>query len=281
MFLIGLLRPNVLVELGTHWGNSYCAFCQSVNELQLPTKCYAVDTWAGDAHAGEYGPDVLADLRAHHDPLYGHFSRLIQSTFDEACRHFADGGVDFLHLDGFHTYESVRHDFEQWLPKLSDRAVVVVHDINARERDFGAWRLWEEVRGEHRHLELLHAHGLGVLAVGRQQPPEFEALLDASPAELTSLREFFHRQGYLLRLQLLLSDVRSKSRARHDALARTKESLARQRELGEEHARELEALRRELEELRGELEELRAMKAVRYASQLRDFRERLAKARQA
>jgi hypothetical protein len=248
-----------------------------VDELQLPTKCYAVDTWTGDEHAGEYGPDVLSDLRAHHDPLYGHFSRLVQSSFDDACGQFADRSVDFLHLDGFHTYEAVRHDFERWLPKLSDRAVVLIHDINARERDFGAWRVWEEVRGEHRHLELLHAHGLGVLAVGKDQPAEFAALLDASGAELTRVRDFFHRQGYQLRLQLLLSDVRAKSRARHEALARTKEALARHHELSERSGRQVEELRSELEELHRELEELRAMRAVRYASQLRDFRARLAK----
>lgn len=267
MFLVGLLQPNVLVELGTHWGNSYCAFCQAVDELRLPTKCYAVDTWRGDAHAGEYGPDVLSDLRAHHDPLYGHFSRLVQSTFDEASEQFGDGSIDFLHLDGFHTYESVRHDFEQWLPKLSNRAVVAIHDINARERDFGAWRLWEEVRGEYRRLELVHAHGLGVLAVGTHQPSDFDGLLDASPAELASMREFFYREGSawaaredLLRLQLQLGEVRSKSFARHEALVRTKEALRRQRELSEQRGRELE--------------ELRAMRVVRYASRLRDLRAR-------
>lgn len=243
MFLVGLLRPRVLVELGTHWGNSYCAFCQAVDELQLPTKCYAVDTWTGDAHAGEYGPDVLSDLRAHHDPLYGHFSRLVQSTFDDACRQFDEGTVDFLHLDGFHTYESVRHDFETWLPKLSDRAVVLIHDINARERDFGAWKLWEEARRDHRHLELLHAHGLGILAVGDRQPDEFVALLDAPPEVLSVLREFFFQQGYLLRLQLLLAEVRAKGLTRHEALTRTKAALTQQQELVTETTAELAELR--------------------------------------
>ena len=88
MFLIDAVRPPVLVELGTHYGVSYCAFCQAVKELATDTRCYAIDTWQGDAQAGYYGPEVLADLREHHDPLYGSFSRLIQSTFDDAASQF-------------------------------------------------------------------------------------------------------------------------------------------------------------------------------------------------
>lgn len=164
--LISLQRPRVLVELGTHSGDSYCAFCQAVEMVGADTRCYAVDTWTGDEHAGHYGPEVLADLRAHHDPRYSGCSLLLQSSFDDAVSYFEDGSIDVLHIDGLHTYDPVKHDFLAWKPALSHRAIVLLHDICVRENDFGVWWLWQELATEYSALQLDFRHGLGLLAAG-------------------------------------------------------------------------------------------------------------------
>jgi GT2 family glycosyltransferase len=203
MFLMDALRPRLLVELGTFTGVSYCAFCQAVKELKLDTRCYAVDTWEGDRQSGFYeGEETLKDLKAHHDPLYGEFSSLIQSTFDEAVQRFEDGTIDLLHIDGYHTYEAVRHDFEMWLPKMSARGVVLLHDINVREPSFGVWKLWEELRPRYPHLEFTHAHGLGLLATGSDLPEALAKLLSAEEEEQWAALEFFSQLGERLRVRL-------------------------------------------------------------------------------
>jgi len=195
MFLTGILKPRVIVELGTFYGTSYCAFCQAVKELKLDARCYAIDTWDGDSQSGFYGVEVLNDLKPYHDSLYSDFSRLIQSTFDEAVCHFTDKTIDLLHIDGFHTYEAVKKDFETWLPKLSEQAVVLFHDINVRERDFGVWRFWEEVRLKYPHFEFAHSHGLGVLAVGSNYSETFKEFLKFSVNNRAEITNFFYQQG--------------------------------------------------------------------------------------
>lgn len=200
MFLVDLLRPLVLVELGVHAGDSYCAFCQAVKALKLDTRCYGVDTWQGDAHSGLYDAGMFDDLRAHHDPLYGGFSSLIRGTFDDARPRFADGTIGVLHIDGYHTYEAVKHDFESWLPKMNTDGVVLLHDTSVHERDFGISRFWDEIKGRYRSFEFEHGHGLGVLAVGDVHSPELGAMLDATPDDAEKIRGAFAQLGHRLSL---------------------------------------------------------------------------------
>jgi len=163
-WIIREVSPKIFVELGTHSGNSYFAFCQSVVEANLATQCYAVDTWQGDEHAGRYGEEIFAKVHAHHEEKYARFSRLLRMTFDDATTHFSAESIDLLHIDGLHTYEAVKHDFETWLPQLAPGAVVMFHDTNVRERNFGVWKLWEEIKAHYpSHLEFVHSHGLGTL----------------------------------------------------------------------------------------------------------------------
>lgn len=188
---VELLRPRLLVELGTHSGNSYMAFCQAVQALELPCQCRAVDDWRGDEHALRYGEQVYQTLRSRHDPAYGDFSRLLRMRFDAAVAQFDDGSIDLLHIDGLHTYEAVRQDFEAWLPRLSERAVVLLHDTNVHEREFGVARFFGELGERYPCFDFRHSHGLGVIAVGPGVPEAFDAFLCQARQAPDVMRGFF------------------------------------------------------------------------------------------
>jgi hypothetical protein len=196
-WLIEQTAPRVIVELGVHCGNSYLAFCQAVQTLQLPARCYAIDTWDYPPESG-YGDSVYRDLADYNHTHYAAFSRLVRSTFDDAVNYFEDGSIDLLHVDGVHTYDVAKHDFKTWLPKLSSRAVVFFHDTNVREGPFGVFKLWSELTTVYSDsFEFPHCNGLGVCGVGIDLPPALREFLRLARTDYGAhlIREIYTRLG--------------------------------------------------------------------------------------
>jgi predicted O-methyltransferase YrrM len=208
-WLIEKLKPSTFVELGTHTGNSYFSFCQSIQENKIKTKAFAVDTWQGDAHAGSYNESIF-DVVNRTNLDYISFSTLLRTTFDSALEKFEDGSIDLLHIDGLHTYEAVKHDFETWLPKMSSRGVVLFHDTNVRRDDFGVYQLWSEISSKYNSLEFFHSNGLGILELSKGS----NMVIPAEEEKQRQLRDIFA----LLSEQLLIRFERDSLLTERDSL---------------------------------------------------------------
>jgi GT2 family glycosyltransferase len=178
-WLVQALQPRLVVELGVYAGFSYFTFCEAAEQYAPNARLVGVDNWEGDVHSGPLESGARRQVEAR-NKLYSPRSLLMASTFDDAVESFSAGEIDLLHIDGLHTYDAVRHDFETWLPKMSRKGVVLLHDSEVREEGFGVWQLMGELETQFPIFRFTHDHGLGIIGVGGELPPPVGELLAAA-----------------------------------------------------------------------------------------------------
>jgi hypothetical protein len=184
-------RPRRFVELGSLFGNSYFAACQSSKQLNNSIECIAIDTWIGDEQTGLYNESVFQHFKYILNRDYPN-GKYIRDLFANAVKQFDAGSIDLLHIDGLHTYEAVAEDYKTWLHTLSDRGIIMFHDTQEREENFGVWKLWAELKPIYPSFEFEHSHGLGMILVGKNAPNNVRRLFEMlSKPEYDNIVKFF------------------------------------------------------------------------------------------
>jgi hypothetical protein len=180
--LVETLEPKVIVELGTWMGTSMFSMLQGVKNKNLTTEFNAIDTWTGEKHTGFYeGNLILENIKVILQKYYsGCKVNLIRSFFDEALNKFENNSIDILHIDGLHTYEAVKHDYNTWQEKLTPNGVILFHDIMVRNFDFGVYQLWDELIEDKKNfcVSFEHSNGLGILTKSEKQFEKICNLID-------------------------------------------------------------------------------------------------------
>jgi len=162
------LAPKRILEIGTCKGGS----------LYMWTRLASPDATivSVDLPGGKYGGGY-SRLRT---PIYRRFARAQQrlhllradshasGTFSEVKRLFGSEPVDFLFIDGDHTYEGVKQDWEMYSPLVRKGGLIVFHDVAGNYGETHAKRVWDDVKRGYAHREyMFHPHGfygIGVLS---------------------------------------------------------------------------------------------------------------------
>ena len=163
--LFNYLEPHMAIELGTHYGCSFFAMCQSIKDHSLSqTTLYAVDTWKGDEQAGFYDESVWQLVNQTKERFFKSVnSQFLRMLFDDAASLFENETFDVIHIDGLHTYDAISHDFNTWYPKLKHNGIMLFHDI-ASGKKYGSDKFWDEIKAKYPcHFEFTHSWGLGIL----------------------------------------------------------------------------------------------------------------------
>jgi len=162
-FLVEKKNPDVIVELGVDYGYSTFVFA---NALQNKTgsgsgsgaaTMYGIDLFGGDMHTGYRNTykSVMDNIAEHNLTQV----KIIKGEFSEVAKTWTLP-IDVLHIDGLHTFDAVKTDYETWSPFVKDDGIILFHDVAAFP-DIG--NFFRNVDGGWHKLYFLHSAGLGIL----------------------------------------------------------------------------------------------------------------------
>jgi len=164
------LQPKVVVEIGTKFGGTFMIW----NEIAPGVKI-SVDLVEG-IHGGVSRSDTDA-RNARFKELYNDSCIFIEgnshesATYDLLVKALDGKTIDFLFIDGDHTYEGVKEDYETYSSLVSKNGYIGFHDINDtqrhRDRDVYVGKLWNELVGEKTEFNVnADWAGIGVIKKG-------------------------------------------------------------------------------------------------------------------
>jgi predicted O-methyltransferase YrrM len=165
-------KPRVVVEIGTANGGTLFVWCAVAD----PNAVIISIDLPGGIHGGGYPRWKSFIYRKFAKPKQTlHLLRVdshLSSTRDRLKAILPPGGIDFLFIDGDHTYEGVKKDFELYSPLVRRGGIVAFHDIclHPPEQKCDVDKLWLEIKTKYKTWEFIEnpkqdLFGIGVLEI--------------------------------------------------------------------------------------------------------------------
>jgi|AntRauTorckE6833_2_1112554.scaffolds.fasta_scaffold03931_5 predicted O-methyltransferase YrrM len=163
-------RPKIILEIGTDRGGSLFALCKlapddaMVISLDLP----ANDTLGGYPEWKESLYMMFKKPKQQLLLLRGDSHS--QKMLDQMNEVLGTKKIDFIFLDGDHSYEGVKKDFEMYSPLVKKGGVIAFHDVATNEAETGVPKFWEETKKSYEYVEFIRdkqqvGYGIGCLFI--------------------------------------------------------------------------------------------------------------------
>ena len=145
------IELNHVCEIGTHKGGTLFIWCQ----LASPgAKIISIDL-PGGAFGGGYATRSLPFFQSFAKPQQqlmfirgDSHSMAIQQEFKTNLQ---GKMLDFLLIDGDHSYMGVKSDFDHYAPFVRKGGIIAFHDIVKRPEypEIEVWKYWEEIKSKY------------------------------------------------------------------------------------------------------------------------------------
>lgn len=182
-WLVNHKKPTTIVDLGVDYG--YSTFCFAIPKHG---KVYGIDNFNGEEHTGIRDTEFYVRNKIKELELEN--ISIIKGDFSEIAEVWGKP-IDILHIDGLHTYDGVKNDYDTWFKFLANDGVVLFHDTCIKDRGFGVHKFFDELNLP--KINFLHSAGLGVASKDFQ-------LIEKIQKEFNHLLESKHKIGIFYHL---------------------------------------------------------------------------------
>jgi len=166
--------PKNLLEIGTCNGGTFFLLCQladpraTVISLDLPGGKY------GGGYEGFRVPILRRMIQIGQQLHLLRTDSHASNTSNRVATALRGAPLDLLFIDGDHTYDGVKQDFEMYSPFVKSGGIVAFHDIakHPPEMEVEVDRFWNEIKTKYNYKEIIQDPqqgwgGIGVLFVER------------------------------------------------------------------------------------------------------------------
>ena len=164
--LIAAMKPKAVLEIGTAMGGTLLLMCRlsdpkaTIVSLDLPKEGFTYR---------RYRVPIFKSLTKNGQKLH---LLTADSHLEEVKNRVAgllDGrSLDVLFVDGDHSYDGVRSDFEMYSPLVRRGGMVIFHDIveHSPDKCSEVSRFWNEIKQQHSHREIVEDPAQGWAGIG-------------------------------------------------------------------------------------------------------------------
>ena len=148
--LVKTLNPKIILEVGTANGGTLFLFSRLADSR---AKIISVDLPGGEFGGGypKWKINLYKSFSLPSQKLY----LLRENSHSVSTRKRVEEimgtmPIDFLFIDGDHTYEGVKKDFKMYSPLVKKGGIIAFHDIamHPPEKNCGVHKFWEEIKKE-------------------------------------------------------------------------------------------------------------------------------------
>ena len=167
--LVEKVEPKTIMEIGTSKGGTFYIFTRYLDSASL---LISLDL-PGGSFGGGYTESHLSlfnDFDREKDLRFIRKDSHQKSTKEEVEIILGEKEIDFLFIDGDHSYKGVKSDFEMYSPLVSENGIIAFHDIVTGPKEIvgGVPEFWNEIKGSFHTREIVDnrqqkGFGIGVL----------------------------------------------------------------------------------------------------------------------